>query len=511
MEHTECTVDAPCGRLKGIRKGGVSVFRGIPFALPPAGERRFLPPEKLPPWPGERDATRFGFICPQAPAAMEGLLGAALGEQSEDCLFLNVWTPGTDAQRRPVMVWLHGGAYAFGAGSQGIYNGRHLASRGDVVVVTLNYRLGALGFLNLSDATDGALPGLGSEGLMDQIEGLLWVRENIASFGGDPDNVTLFGESAGGMSVACLLASPLSRGLFHKAIAQSGAGHIGYARERSARVAAAFLAELGLSPANAREVLALPHQKLAGAQLAILRNARDGDEPEHLGKMPFQPTIEGVVLRDHPFATMQRGEGMEGPLLVGTTREEWRLFTAIDPRARLTFASGAERRIAAAMGAHADLVGAAYREGSGFERWNAFMTDRIFTVPALRLANAHGANGNPTYLYRFDWTSPLMGGVFGACHALELGFVWGTHAGRLANKFFGDGPDAAALSAAMMDAWIAFARAGDPSVGEMPWPPFAAGGRVMVFGRDAPQTQMQAPDAARLRAWSEVPDRLVGT
>src|SRR5436853_3862985 len=241
-------VETPLGRLAGERSGDLFVFRGIPYARPPVGPRRWCLPEPVEPWPGVRDATQFGPICPQAPTQIEVLLGGSLGAQSEDCLYLNVWTTGCDGGKRPVMVWIHGGAFVIGAGSQSIYNGRHLAARG-CVIVTINYRLGVFGFLNLADAVGEAGVGNGAEGIADQVLALHWVKQNIAAFGGDPENVTVFGESAGAMSIGLLLSIPAARGLFQKAIAQSGAAHIGYERERSARVARAFVEVLGNPPA----------------------------------------------------------------------------------------------------------------------------------------------------------------------------------------------------------------------------------------------------------------------
>jgi para-nitrobenzyl esterase len=257
-------VEAPCGRLAGVRAGDIFSFKGIPFGRPPVGALRWRFPEPVPPWTGTRDATHFGPICPQAPTQIEALLGGTLGEQSEDCLYLNIWTPGCDSGKRPVMVWIHGGAFVIGAGSQGLYNGRHLAAR-DVVVVTINYRLGVFGFLNLADATEGKAPGTGVEGIADQILALEWVKRNIAAFGGDPENVTVFGESAGAMSVAALMSSPPAHGLFHKAISQSGAAHIGYERERSAAVAHAMMHELGVSPADEAQLATIPYGTLVKA------------------------------------------------------------------------------------------------------------------------------------------------------------------------------------------------------------------------------------------------------
>ena len=288
--------DTPSGRLAGLRKGEVVSFKSIPFARPPIGPLRWRLPEPAEPWAGVRDATQFAPTCPQAPTQLETLMGMAVGEQSEDCLYLNVWTPACDDARRPVMVWIHGGAFVLGAGSHGVYDGTGLAELG-AVVVTINYRLGAFGFLALELTSEGA-PGSGAEGIADQILALDWVRRNISSFGGDPNNVTLFGESAGGMSVSTLLALPAARGLFHKAIAQSGAAHIGHEPERSARVARALLEEMGLEPHETQKALDAPYSALIGAQIALIAKTNAGKDARKLGALPFQPTIDGAIVPD---------------------------------------------------------------------------------------------------------------------------------------------------------------------------------------------------------------------
>src|SRR3954469_2363541 len=243
-EIESAIIDAPCGRVAGVRISDVFVFKGIPYAKPRVGECRWRWPEPLPPWAGVRDAAHFGPICPQAPTQIEALLGGSLGEQSEDCLHLNVWTPGCDDARRPVMVWIHGGAFVIGAGSQGLYNGRHLAEH-DRVIVTINYRLGVFGFLNLSDATGTPGSGSGAEGIADQVMALRWVQQNIAVFGGDPDNVTIFGESAGAHAVATLLAVPDAKGCFARAISESPAAGMVRSPEIAAQYATKFAALLG--------------------------------------------------------------------------------------------------------------------------------------------------------------------------------------------------------------------------------------------------------------------------
>lgn len=502
-------IDTLLGRLAGERSGDLVCFKGIPFAKPPVGPLRWRMPEPAEPWAGVRDATRFGRVCPQAPTQLEMVMGSTMGEQAEDCLYLNVWTPGCDGAKRPVMVWIHGGAFMIGAGSQGVYNGEMLAARG-VVVVTLNYRLGAFGFVDLADASNGALPGTGAEGLADQILALHWVKRNILEFGGDPENITLFGESAGGMSVAALLSAPAARGLFHKAIAQSGAAHIGYDRERAARVGRAVLDELGLSPGDAARALEIPYGAIVRAQIAVQADAREGKNTRKLGSLPFQPTIDGQILDGEPIAAIRAGSAAGIPLLTGTTREEWKLFSAPNPATRLMSAKNLAARIERLAGEAAADILAAYDGASVFERFNALMTDKVFTIPAIRLAEAQGAHA-PVFAYRFDWRSKLLGGIMGSCHGLELGFVFGTYRERLAGAFFGTGPEADALSEAMIDAWVNFARRANPETNSTgPWPRYDKGSRRTLILGDGPPQLVSAPNEARRRAWEPIPEKRLG-
>lgn len=504
-------IETPLGKLAGDRKTGISRFRGIPFAAPPVGGRRWRMPEPAAAWKGVRDATKFSAVCPQAPTQLETLMGMTIGEPSEDCLYLNVWTPACDGAKRPVLVWLHGGAFVIGAGSQGVYNGKHLAER-DVVIVTINYRLGAFGFLNLRDASEGRAPGTGSEGLADQIMALNWVRENIACFGGDPDNITLFGESAGGMSTACLLGSPKVTGLFHKAIPQSGAGHIGYTREKSARVGRAILDALDIAPEKAERASDVPYGAIIKAILSILGDARDGDDTRHLGRMPFQPCIDGEILTERPIEAVRKGIAKNIPMMTGTTREEWKLFTAAAPQLRMMSRASLNKKLTRMFGERdAAMLQETYAKGSAFERWNAIITDRVFTMPAIRLLEAQGAHA-PAYRYRFDWRSKLMAGMFGSCHALDIGFMFGTHNQRLGGRFFGTGPEADALASAMMDSWVAFAKSGNPSTNTTGvWPTYDQGRReTMIFGDGAPHL-VSAPNEAQRKPWDRIPEKKLGT
>jgi len=502
-QQTAETVEIAQGHLKGFFKDGVLRFNGIPYAKPPVEALRWRMAEAPEPWSGIRDAARFGNIAPQIQGAAERLIGGTPGAQSEDCLYLNIWTPSPGGAKRPVLVWIHGGAFVTGAGSLGAYNGKYLAARGDVVVVTINYRLGALGFLNLRDATDGKIGGTGAEGLSDQIMALSWVKQNIAAFGGDPGNVTIFGESAGAMSVGALLAAPSARGLFHKAILQSGAAHIGHTRERSAKVSRLFLEKLGVD--DAEKLMALPYDAILKAQGEILEIPRD------TGGLPFGPTADGELLPARAIGEVRAGSAKGIPVLSGTTADEWKLFTAAHPKLRMMDSAKLRRYTARLVGEdRTDTLLDAYTTGSSFERWNAVMTDHSFAVPSARLLEAQGAFA-PTYAYRFDWRSQLLGGVLGACHALELGFVFGTYNEKMAGAFFGTGAKADALSSAMMESWIAFARSGDPSNALTgAWPRYDAAARAtMTLGNGDPHVT-NAPDDDRRKAWDVIPDGNVG-
>ncbi len=503
VESAPAIVEAPCGKLEGVRRGGVSSFKGIAFAT----ARRWHAPERAAPWAGVRSARAAGAVAPQNPTALEGLIGSG-GKtvQSEDCLSLNVWTPDCDDAKRPVMVWIHGGAFVTGAGSIGLYSGKALVAAGDVVVVTINYRLGNLGFLRLADMTNGRIGSTGTEGLQDQIAALGWVRDNIAAFGGDPGNVTIFGESAGGMSVACLLASPAARGLFHKAICESGGAHIARPREHANRVAEAFLKHLG---GTANDLERTPVEALLKAQADVVVEVDTQHDPHKLGSMAFQPVIDGKVLPLSPIEALRGGSAAGVPVIAGSTTEEWKLWTALDSKFHDMDEGKLERWASRQFGASAPALLAADRDGSPYERYVSMQTDRAFREPTLRLLGAQSA-GAPVYEYVFDWRSPAVGGAFGACHALELGFVFGTYGLPGADNFFGKGPEADAISRAMIEAWTSFARTGVPTAnGVEAWPQWSmASPAAMVFGADSRAAHVSRFELPQ--AWAALPDELVG-
>src|SRR5215470_14061942 len=499
------------GRVEGEEIGGLAIFRGIPYAAPPVGARRWLAPQPPESWSGVRKATSFGGTAPQNTIALDVLPAFVIKEpQTEDCLYLNVWTPRADGARRPVLVWIHGGAFTIGSGAQTLYDGAALAKRGDVVVVTINYRLGALGFLRLAELTNGAIPSTGNEGILDQVAALAWVRENIAAFGGDPDNVTIFGESAGGMSVGSLLCLPGARGLFHKAIPQSGACSTAVSRARAQRIAEIYAQKLGVGRTADALRGATPAQILT-AQAALAPAPGTVVDPE-VGGMPLAPVVDGEVQPRLAIESLAAGSAARVPVLIGSTRDEWKLFLPADPENLTMTEDTLLRRCEQRMGPSARGLVDAYRKARSergepvtpVELLCAIESDRIFRLPALRVAETQGAHDPRVYSYLFTWCSPLLGGMLGACHALELGFMFGTYKNPGMGDFSGSGPAADALSERMMDAWLAFAKTGDPG-----WAPYTAADRATaLFGEKCEIAR--APFDEERRAWDAVAPSVLG-
>jgi para-nitrobenzyl esterase len=458
------------GDLEGLSIGGIATFRGVPYAMSPVGERRFAPPESLSPWAGIRDASEHGPIAPQAPSRLRLAMGDFSRKQSEDCLTLTIWTPAPDAKRRPVLVWLHGGAYLSGAGSLDWYDGSRLARDGDIVVVGVNYRLGALGYLRRRGISEGNL------GLLDQQAALEWVRDHIVGFGGDPERVTLAGQSAGGSSIACLLTLPSARPLFHRAILQSaGLGRPPSSIAQAEILAGKFLAQLGIAGDADKRLDAIPVARLIEAQMAVTRGeARFADTTP-----PFQPVL-GTFEGSAPFIA-EIAKQLDGKaLLIGVTREEMHAFFARDPALDDPDPVEVAERFAALTG-DAETIELYRRrrpDGTLRDLLGDLVTDAVFRRPAFELAAAAADRGTPVWAYQFDW-APL-GSPFKACHCIELPFVFGTlpawpDAAMLAG---GDASVLEDLSAQMRRGWIAFTRAERPT-----WPAYTRGGRqTMHFG-----------------------------
>jgi len=457
------------GEVQGREKDGVLLFAGIPYAAPPTGRRRFRAPEPHDSWTGVRDARRFGPAAPQP--REEGLTSNPEVRWDEDCLTLNVCTPALDDARRSVLFWIHGGGFRTGQGAIPWYNGTSFAQRGDIVTVSINYRLGALGFAHLEAIGGAEYASSGLNGIRDQIAALQWVRDNIAAFGGDPQQVTIAGESAGGMSVGTLLGCPTGVELFRGAIPQSGAAHNTLTREQGTELARHFAAALGAGSIDA--LVAAPVERILAAQVELERQSGRGDfrawNATGLGGMPFQPVVDGHVLPHPPIDALRAGLAAKVRVLVGTNRDEMTIFGigGIDEE-RL-------RRIAGRTFADGDAALAAYRtEWPGAEPDDllmAIMTDSVFRIPAVRVAEAQVQNGGTAYQYLFTWQSRAFGGRLKSTHALEIPFVFNNLSRAGVDIFLGPGAAPQALADAMHAAWIAFVRAGNPScdaVGEWP-------------------------------------------
>ncbi|MFJ8916544.1 carboxylesterase/lipase family protein [Amycolatopsis sp. NPDC102389] len=483
-------IRSPAGKLRGNTEQGTAVFRGIPFASPPVGALRFAAPRSARHWDGVREAVSYGPPPPQAGAfGMEALSRDAPGD---DWLTINVWTPdpGPDAGL-PVMVWIQGGAYAIGTSGLPEYDGRRLAQDGGVVVVTFNYRVGIEGFAQI----DGAPA---NRGLLDQVAALEWVRDNIRAFGGDPRRVTVFGQSAGGGSVAALPAMPRAAGLFHRAIAQSVPGTF-FTTALAADIAAACAAGLGLRPTVA-DLSTVDPASLATAGDAV--TAKIGNWIPAWGQaahrtIPFAPVVDGHVLPSTPWQALAEGAGQDIELLVGHTRDEQRLFTALDG----TLGHVTPEQAATALEVFAPGPDGARRYRDGFpeagpdELYELVNSDWLFRMPTVRLAQAQATAGGRAHLYELTWPAPGMGGAFGACHGLDVPLVFGNLDSGLPAMLIGESPsaEATALSAWMRAAWTAFATHGDPG-----WPPYDTGRRLTQLFDARPAVTTYPEETSRL-------------
>lgn len=488
------TVDTRAGRVEGVREDDLLVFKGVPYAAPPVGELRWLPPQPLEPWSGVRSVKDVGAASHQNPVVLDALSAFNVKEpQSEDCLYLNIWTPAADGARRPVMVWIHGGAFVIGSGAQDIYEGTSLASRGDVVVVTVNYRLGALGFLHAPE-----LGACGNEGLLDQLAALHWVRREIAAFGGDPRNVTVFGQSAGGFDIAQLMGWPAAGGAFDRAVPMSGSLTPQVSRAAAAGIATRFAERFGGFEALRKT----SSDELIGFQEELIAQ-----------RVRFGPVLDGQVITDDAAVGIEAGTRTRGmPLLIGNTLDEFALFTAGSDSAAALDEAGLRKRAAGVAGGRADALVDGYlaaRERRGastapFDVWNAIMTDAMFRMPAIRTAELHSAHTPATWMYLFEHASPALEGRLGSCHSLDIPFVWGTTQVDQMRAFCGGGAAVEALSARMMDTWLAFARRGDPGCDALPeWPAYCAERRAtMLLGEKCRVEHAPLDDERAL--WAEL-------
>ena len=488
MERTKI-VDTKAGKIQGIIDENIEIFKGIPYAERVVGDLRFKPSVPAKRFPGVFLATEYGPICPQQIAGSKELQNPPNPQSEPDCLNLNIWTPSTDQDKRPVMVWIHGGGLRGGSGR--IYDGSSLVKRGNVVVVTINYRLNSLGFSFMPEITCNV-------GLLDQITALKWVRDNIKNFGGDADNVTIFGESAGGWSVSTLLAMCEAKGLFHRVIAQSGACHPeSYRASEGKEISERVISELGIQNGDIKALRKISAYELVNAESKVWLEK----EAEEKSAWPFMapPYIDGEYIPEHPLDLIRKGAAAEVDLLVGTNLNESTTIIMEGSNFKEVSERGMHnwiKFIMESLGQNEDKVVSlinAYRETREDEGSvsaqiiiDAFKTDFDFHISAIRTAEAHSKQNSNTYMYLFTWVPPFMEGKFGAFHTAEIPFVLGMLDSPYWKLSSDPSEEAKKLSEKIMDSWIAFARTGNPSHSGIPeWPKYDTEKRsTMILGEE---------------------------
>lgn len=501
---SHAVVETAAGKVRGFTRNGIVTFRGIPYGASTESARRFLPPVKAAPWTGVRSTMFWGPVSPQSvgpPSSDENawFWEADDGRQSEDCLRLNVWTPALkDNRKRPVMVWFHGGGFTIGSSQQEhFYDGENMSRRGDVVVVSVNHRLGIAGFLNLAEYGSKYAESA-NVGILDLVASLEWVHDNIAGFGGDASNVTIFGQSGGGGKVSCLMAMPGAKGLFHKAVVQSGSSLRMQAAESSARLSATLLAELGLSAGQVDRIQTLPMSRITEAGAAAGRaNAGAGrGGAAGGGRAGWSPSVDGRVLPTHPFDPVAPSVSSTVPMLVGTVMNE-SSPSHFNPKLEAMTEDEMNAQVAERFGDRSAAIVAAYRRAhpsvKPVEILSLISSSRANAVTQAERKSALGAA--PVYMYWFCWHTPIFDGRPRAFHGSELSFVF-YNAHTYGANLTGGGLEAIALAGKMCDAWTAFARTGNPNHKGLPvWPAFTAErGETMIFNtkcevRDDPDRQ----------------------
>ena len=507
-------VQTQSGKVAGYLHEGIFAFKGVPYADTSEGANRFLPPVKCKPWSGVRSSRQYGYVAPQSARAgwandEEAFMFAwDDGVQNEDCLRVNLWTPGiADGRKRPVMVWLHGGGFAAGSGQElRSYDGENLAKRGDIVLVSLNHRLNVFGYLDLSRYGE-KYASSANVGMLDIVAALEWVRDNISAFGGDPQAVTIFGQSGGGGKVGALMGMPAARGLFHRAIVESGSMLRVATPEKAQTLSDAIVSELGLSHSTIEQIHKLPYPQIQAASEKVLR-ARDTRPP---GGVPnfrrmadmlgFAPVLDGKIIPAHPFDPDAPAMSAEVPMIIGTTLNEF--ATAINhPEYELMTAAEVEGRVKDLFGDQSARILAAFRartpEAKPFDLWSRIAASTV-RESAIKQAAAKAALGKaPAYLYWFVWQTPILDGRPRAFHCSEIAFVF-DNTDRCATMT-GGVPEARALAAKMSDAWIRFARTGDPNHPNLPhWPAFSSEQVPTMIFDNVPKLVMN-PDGAEQRS-----------
>ncbi|MGC2331249.1 MAG: carboxylesterase family protein [Candidatus Acidiferrales bacterium] len=503
-------VETTAGKIRGVTVKGIHAFKGIPYGASTAGKNRFMPPAKPERWSGVREALEYGHSAPQTIPGAPGILAGAdflmsgnnppgLGE-GEDCLVLNIWTSGVkDNRKRPVMFWCHGGAFTSGSGSAPLYDGANLARRGDVVVVTINHRLGALGYTYLGHAGGEAFAASGNAGMLDIVAALAWVRDNIAEFGGDSSRVLVFGESGGGQKVSTLLAMPPTQGLFHRAVIESGPGVRMNALDYATKVGDMLLVELDIKPGRITDAQTIPLDRIMAAQGAVNRKLGAFIPGMIQG---FSPVVDGVSLPQNPFDPVAPKVSADVPLLIGFNRTELTLFAAGDPSLFSLDDAGLQKRVRSLLGEHAEAVLSAFRSDYPNESPSGlyFLIASAYPTVAFtaKIAERRAALGKgATYVYEFTWETPILGGRLRSPHTIEMPFVFDNVADPLVQKLTGSGPDIFPLADRVSGAWTAFAANGNPDSKGFPhWPPYSTADRnVMIVNTESSVAKDPAPKA----------------
>ncbi len=468
-------IETTSGKVRGLAVNGIHTFKGVPYGASTAGRNRFLPPQKPESWSGVREAFEYGPSAPQVPPGRPLPITAGYAypvklPMNEDCLVLNVFTPSAERRKRPVMVWIHGGAFTYGAGGNSVYDGTNLARHHDVVAVSLNHRLNLFGFFQLEEVAGTDYAESGNASQLDLVAALRWVHDNIAAFGGDPANVTVFGESGGGGKVSVLLAMPAAKGLFHKAIVESGSFLRMTPREDAAKNTERVLADLGLKGNPIDQLQKLPIETLIAA--SVKRGVRWG------------PVVDGHVLPRHPFDPDAPEISADVPMLIGSNQTETTFFNGADEKLFSLDEAGLRQSLQPMLRGKTDEIIATYRKNrphaSPSDLYFLITSDQRIRLGAITQAERKSALGKaPAYMYFFTWKAPIDGAKWRTPHTLELPFVFETYDKA---TITGTGPERKVLGDRVSGAWAAFARNGSPNFKGLPhWPPYKIDQRATMI------------------------------
>jgi len=492
-------VKTKSGKIQGYFNRGVIKFKGIPYAAPPIGNLRFKPPLPVEPWENIRDVTKYSPVCPQPPSALEEMVADPFPQSEKDSLTLNIWTQKLNNEKRPVMFFIHGGAFRTGSGRA--LDGSRLVLRGDIVVVSINYRLGPFGFLYMPDIPDATA----NVGLLDMVTALKWVRENIIQFGGNPENITIFGESAGAFAVNCLLAIPSAKGLFKRAIVQSGyVNKFSSQPSTGIKVYETLLEKLDIEKGDVESLRNLPFETIIEKLNSFEDNRQD--------VISFTPTIDEDILPRNPFEAVKNGFAKDIDLFVGSNLDEtkmWALWTTGGDNfteERLERRVNGIMRLISQNETKSKVLIETYKKLRKTPRdiFDAIDTDYQFRIPSIRLAEAQSQHHKNTFMYLFSWKTPWEGGKYGAMHALELSFVFGILLDKNQGIFPRKTEETQELSAKIMDAWIAFARTGNPNHKNIPELPAYDKGKRATILFDKEVTVENDPYGNEREAWDAI-------